>query len=217
LTLNSSQWAEPLLTLQNGNPFLIACNVGSGQFYFSAVSLSTDETNFTQHALFPAALIRMAEFSQPTSALSYFLGREEAIVLRNISMDSEETFRVRNVSDNYEFIPEHRNAGNQIEIFVHHALSQAGNYLLTRSASDVQPLAFNYDRAESNNSTISVDDFSQKLSDLNFTNWSVLQADMETIAADAAAIDQSHTYWLSLIIWALIFLAIEILLIKFWR
>ena len=217
LTLTSSQWAEPLLTLQNGNPFLISSNVGSGQFYFSAVSLSTDETNFTQHALFPATLIRMAEFSQPTSALSYFLGREEAIVLRNISMASEETFRLKSVSGDSELIPEHQNAGNQIEVFVHRALSQAGNYVLTRAANDVQPLAFNFDRAESENATIPVDDFTQKLSDQNFTNWSVLQADMETISADAAAIDQSHTYWLSLIIWALIFLAIEILLIKFWR
>ena len=124
---------------------------------------------------------------------------------------------MKSVTGDSELIPEHQNAGNQIEVFVHHALSQAGNYVLTRAANDVQPLSFNFDRAESKNATISVADFSQKLSDQNFTNWSVLQADMETISADATAIDQSHTYWLSLIIWALIYLAIEILLIKFWR
>jgi hypothetical protein len=217
LALTSSQWAEPLLTLQNGNPFLISSSVGSGQFYFSSVSLSTDETNFTQHALFPATLIRIAEFSQPTSQLSYFLGREEAIVLRNVAMASDETFRLKNILGVSELIPEHRNAGNQIEVFVHKTITQAGNYILSRAGADVEPLAFNYDRAESQNATLSMDEFQLKISDQQFTNWSVLETDMETIAAEADAIDQSHTYWQSLIVWALIFLAIEILLIKFWR
>jgi hypothetical protein len=206
-----------LLTLQNSSPFLISSNVGNGRFYFSSVSLSIDETNFTQHALFPATLIRMAEFSQPTARLSYTLGREEAIELRNVSMETEETFRIQSVNGAMEIIPEHRNAGNQIEVFVHSDLTQAGNFLLTRAGNAIRPLAFNFDRAESHNETISIEEFEQKISDQNLTNWSVLETDLESIGAEANAIDGSHKYWLSLIIWALIFLAIEILLIKFWR
>ena len=217
VTLSSDQWAEPLLTLQNSNPFLISSNVGNGRFYFSSVSLSIDETNFTQHALFPATLIRMAEFSQPTSRLSYMLGREEAIELRNVAMESEETFRIQSINGDMEIIPEHRNAGNQIEVFAHSDLTQAGNFLLTRAGNAIRPLAFNFDRAESHNETISIEEFEQKISDQNLTNWSVLETELESIGAEANAIEGSHKYWLSLIIWALIFLAIEILLIKFWR
>jgi hypothetical protein len=217
LVLASGQWAEPMLTLQNGSPFLISASIGHGRLYFSSVSLSTDETNFTQHAFFPASLIRMAEYSQPTSQLSYVLGREEAIVLRNIQLQGEETFRLQNIVTNSEIIPEHRNAGNQVEVFVHGDLGIAGNYLLNWGANAVQPLAFNFDRAESYNATLAINAFRDKITERQFSNWSILEGDTETVSAGAEAIDDSHKFWLSLIVWALIFLAIEILLIKFWR
>jgi hypothetical protein len=217
LALSSGQWAEPMLTLQNGSPFLVSSSIGHGRLYFSCVSLSTDETNFTQHAFFPASLIRMAEYSQPTAQLSYTLGREEAIVLRNIQLAGEETFRLQNISTNSEVIPEHRNAGNQVEVFVHSDLGVAGNYTLRWGTNTVEPLAFNYDRAESYNLTMAVDAFKEKIADLQFANWSVLEGDIESVSAGASSIDDTHKYWLSLIVWALIFLAIEILLIKFWR
>jgi hypothetical protein len=217
LALSSAQWAEPMLSLQNGSPFLVSSAIGHGRLYFACVSLSTDETNFTQHAFFPATLIRMAEFSQPTSELSYTLGREEAIILRNMQLQGEETFRLQHLATNSEVIPEHRNAGNQVEVFVHSDLAQAGNYLLNWGSTAVQPLAFNYSRTESYNETMAVDLFKEKIADKQFGNWSVLEGDMESVSAGATAIDETHKYWLTLLVWALTFLAIEILLIKFWR
>jgi hypothetical protein len=64
---------------------------------------------------------------------------------------------------------------------------------------------------------MAVDLFKEKIADKQFGNWSVLEGDMESVSAGASAIDDTHKYWLSLIVWSLIFLAIEILLIKFWR
>lgn len=217
LGVSSSGLAEPMLTLQNGNPFLISATIGHGRFYFSCVSLSTTETNFTQHAFFPATLVRIAEFSQPSAQLSYTLGREEAIVLRNIQLQGDETFRLTNVLTNSEVIPEHRNAGNQVEVFVHSDLEQAGNYLLKSGDNALQPLSFNYNRIESYNETMAVEAFMDQLKQRNFTNWSVLEGDTEAVGAGATTIEKGQKFWLSLIVWALIFLAIEILLIKFWR
>jgi hypothetical protein len=217
LSLTSGQWAEPMLTMQNGNPFMVSSSVGHGRVYFTSVSLSIEETNFTQHALFPATLVRLAEFSQPSTQLSYTLGREEAIVLRNLEMPGEETFRLQNIVTSAEIIPEHRNAGNQVEVFVHNDLRDAGNYLLNWGTNAVQSIAFNYDRTESYNETMAVDDFAEQLNEQQFSNWSVLEGDLETVSAGAATLENGHKYWLSLVVWALIFLAIEILLIKFWR
>jgi hypothetical protein len=159
----------------------------------------------------------MAEYSQPSSELSYTLGREEAIILRNIQLQGEETFRIQNIVSNAEVIPEHRNAGNQVEIFVHSDLSAAGNYTLNWGGNAIQPLAFNFNRAESYNETMAINTFKEKLAEQRFSNWSLLEGDLETVSAGAGSIDDSHKYWLSLLVWALIFLAIEILLIKFWR
>lgn len=217
LTLSTAQFAEPMLTLQNGSSFLVSASIGHGRLYFSCVSLALEETNFTQHAFFPATLVRMAEFSQPTAQLSYVLGGEEAIVLRNIQMNGEETFRLANLLTNSEVIPEHRNAGNQVEVYVRSDLGTAGNYMLNWGSNAVQPLAFNYNRTESYNKTMDITSFTDQLKSLGLTNWSVLAGDIESVALGAATIEDGQKFWLSLIVWSLIFLAFEILLIKFWR
>jgi hypothetical protein len=64
---------------------------------------------------------------------------------------------------------------------------------------------------------MAINTFKEKLAEQRFSNWSLLEGDLETVSAGAGSIDDSHKYWLSLLVWALIFLAIEILLIKFWR
>jgi Aerotolerance regulator N-terminal len=217
LTISSTAGSEPMLTLQNGSPFLTSASMGNGRLYISCVSLSPEETNFTQHAFFPATLVRMAEYSQPNAQLSYFLGDERAIVLRNVQLEGDDTFRLTGVSNGLEVIPEHRNAGNQIEVFVHSDLQEAGNYVLNRGNVAIRPLSFNYNRKESYNETLSVDAFEEQLQTKQFNNWSVLEGDTEAVAAGATLLEDGQKYWLSLIVWALIFLAIEILLIKFWR
>lgn len=217
VSLTSSALAEPMMTLQTGSPFMLSGRADLGRIYLIAASLNTDESNFIRHAFFPATLVRMAEFSQPSQQLAYVLGSNEAVVLRNLTMEGEQTFRLKHIDLGAEVIPEHRNAAGQVEIFVHGDLQQAGNYMLSWGDTGVQPLAFNYNRAESYNETIAVDAFGEKLQELQFANWSMLEGDGETVASQASRIEDGKKYWLTLIMWALIFLAIEILLIKFWR
>lgn len=217
LVLSSASKAEPMMTLQSGSPFLISARADHGRVYVVAVSLNTAESNFIQHAFFPATLVRMAEFSQPTNRLAYTLGTKEAIVLRNVNMPGEETFRLKNIATQVEVIPEHRNVAGEVEIYVHDDMQDAGNYLLSWGSTGVYPLAFNYDRTESYNATLAVTAFEEQLNNRQFTNWSTLQGDTERVAAGASTIEEGKKYWLSLIVWALIFLAMEVLLIKFWR
>jgi hypothetical protein len=216
LNISAGSTAEPMMRFQDGSPFMVSGKVELGRVYFVSVSLNTDESNFIRHAFFPAALIRMAEYSQPTQPLAYTLGADETITLRNATAQGDQTYHLRNIVTQSEIIPEHRFVAGQVELFVHD-MQDAGNYALEWGADPVSPLAFNYNRAESYNAVMSVDDFSAKLSELNLANWSVLSGDTEAVAAEATQLEEGTKYWLTLIIWALTFLAIEVLLIKFWR
>lgn len=217
LGLASRSTAEPMMTLQNGLPFMISSTIGQGHAYMSAVSLDTEESNFIHHAFFPASLLRMAEFSQPSYPLYYILGKEQAVVLRNLTIGGEETFRLHNVLSGEEFIPEHRNAGANTEVYVHHALNVAGNYALLKGETNVAALAFDYDRKESDTKSISTTELQSKLEQQGLSNWSLLDQSVESIAASAGELNEGKKYWWSLIVAALVFLAIEVLLIKFWR
>lgn len=217
MNLATRSAAEPMLMLENGNPFMVSAKVGRGHVYFSAVSLNTEASNFIRHAFFPASLLRIAEFSQPMGRLYYSLGGEEVVEVRNFSMANEETFRLRNVQGGQEFIPDHRNAGGSVEIYIHGDMNQAGNYELSSGGKVMEAVSFNYNRAESDNRAFSLDEFRAQLDERGWPNWSVQEGEAESIAAGADELREGKKYWLSMIVWALIFLAIEILLIKFWR
>lgn len=208
---------EPMLTLQDGHLFLASAAIGAGRLYVCAAPLRAEDSNFIRHSFFPASLLRMAEFSQSSAPLAYTTGTTEAIVLRNLQMPGESTFRLRNPKGGDEVIPEHRNAGGNVEIFVKDAQLQAGNYELLSGDSLVEVLSFNYPRRESDTEVADVAGLITFANSQGWSNWSVLDGSLDTIARSATEMESGKKYWYSMIVWALIFLAIEILLIKFWR
>jgi len=48
-------------------------------------------------------------------------------------------------------------------------------------------------------------------------NVQILSAGTENLSQKVAELNKGKTYWKSFIIWTLIFLALEILILKFWR
>ena len=217
ITYPSRSTSEPMMVMQSGSPFMLSNVVGAGRAYLTAVSLGTAESNFISHAFFPASLLRMAEFSQPASQLAYTLGKEQAIVIRNVSMGSEETFRLRDKNSGVEFIPDHRNVGGNTELYVHADMHTASNFDLTQGEKQIDVLSFNFDRAESDTRSFTAEAIRQAIDEQGWTNWSVLDGTVESIAASADELNDGKKYWFSMIVAALIFLGIEILLIKFWR
>ncbi len=213
----SRSTTEPMMVMQSGSPFMISNVVGSGRAYLTATSLRSEESNFISHAFFPASLLRIAEFSQPATQLAYTLGKEQAIIIRNVSMGSEETFRLREQNSGVEFIPEHRNAGGNTELYVHADMHTAGNFDLTQGEKQIDVLSFNFDRAESDTRSFTADAIREVIDELGWSNWSVLDGTVESIAASADELKDGKKYWFSLIVAALVFLGVEILLIKFWR
>lgn len=217
ISLPSRSTTELMMTMQNGFPFMVSTSQGLGRVYLTSVSLSTEESNFIHHAFFPASLVRIAEFSQPTNPLYYVLGKEQAVILRNLNLNGEETLRLKNVQTGDEFIPEHRNAGANTEVFVHNSLSIAGDYSLDQSEKQVAALAFNYDRRESDTQSLSVDEMRNEIKEVGLANWNILDSSLEKIAVGVDELSHGKKYWWSLIVLALIFLAAEVLLIKFWK
>ncbi|MFM7814949.1 MAG: BatA domain-containing protein, partial [Flavobacteriales bacterium] len=118
--------AEPLLRLQNGAPLIVVKKIGAGNAYATTVSLQDTESDLAKHAFFPATLIRAAEFSQHVAPLSYTLGQPMAIELPNHVTSSDAAYKLIHSSTRSELIPEHRNVGGKVELFVPKDLNEAG-------------------------------------------------------------------------------------------
>lgn len=208
--------SEPIMTLLGGEPFITSCNHGGGRIYTSAVSLKREDSNFITHSFFPMLTLRIAEFSQNSDAMSYTLGNEQAILLRNFTVSNEETFRLSK-KDIQEIIPEHRSIGGNSEIFLHGDIAAAGCYDLYLGDSLVNTIALNYSRQESKLNYSEPSVIQNELTESGIEKLNVIQADTQTMANYADELDNGKKLWLTMIVWALIFLAIEILLIKYWR
>lgn len=217
LTTQQQSFANTMLQLQGGSPFMISSVSGNGRVYFSAVSPDPAESNFTQHAFFPAILLRVAEYSQSVQPLYYNIGQSEVAEIRNLNISGDGTFKLRNTKDGSEFIPGHRSAAGNTSIYFNDEIKTAGNYLLSLGDSTVSAISLNYNKLESQTAVLPLSDVSEILNNRGFTNWNILENSSESIGAGTAQIAQGKQYWLTMIVWALIFLAIEILLIKYWR
>ena len=215
-TPDSRSGEQRLLDLQNGQPFFSRIPRGEGHLYWIASPLSPAGGSFAQHAFFVTSALRMAEFSQPSSPLYYTIGAESAITLRNQQAPGDQVFRMQHAGNNLEFLPENRRVASSTELFPRQQELVAGNYHITLGAEKVGVASFNYSRSESALDTYSKGGFREALDAANLGAFSILDGDLETLRKQVAELDSGFQMWYSFIILALIFLAIEILLIKFW-
>jgi hypothetical protein len=81
--------------------------------------------------------------------------------------------------------------------------------------SIVDVVAFNFDRNESDMSAYSSDEINELIKESNNVSFSVIDADADSIGKFANELDGGKKMWYTMLMWALIFLAIEILLIKY--
>lgn len=208
---------EILLALQNGVPFLSRKAVGQGQFYWCAAPLAPSASTFAQHAFFVTSALRIAEFSQPAPPLYATIGNESAITLRNIDEASDQPYRMVHAATGMEFLPESRRISGSTELFPRQDILEAGNYRITLNGQAVGTASYNFPRNESELETIAPDALRATLDAAGLPQISVLNAGLETLQKQVNSLDAGFQLWYSFIILALIFLALEVLLIKFWR
>jgi hypothetical protein len=217
ITMPTNGVGEPLMTFRDGSPMLVNASVGRGRLILSAVTLEASQSNFIRHAFFPATLIRVAEFSQPVYPLAHILGSRSGIQIRAQAIGGDATYKLKSAEDSTEIIPEHRNAEGGIEIFPPSELTNAGNYFLLSGNSTLAGISFNYNRNESDAEKMNASELLEAINAEGWQNWGVLESDAQTLLSSQDQLDDSKKYWYSMIVWSLIFLAIEILLIKFWK
>ena len=206
---------EVLMKLENDDSFLSVFEHGKGKVYLSAVPLMNTFSNLQKHALFVPIMYKAATYSQPQLPLYYTINKDVLIEIPNTDISGENTFHLKNTER--DVIPEHRVRDNKTIIFVHDQIKTAGNYLLNAGDAVNEGIAFNYDRSESNTSCYTPEDMEALISKNKLNNIKVLNASVIDIGKTISEINQGKKLWKLCIILTLLFLAIEILLLRFWK
>lgn len=221
LGTTSSRGEEKLLTYRDGSTFLGKFKSGQGILYLCAAPLNTDVNNLANSGeIFIPMLYKMAISSARKRPIAYTIGRDESIESENSVKGGESVYKMRGgnketgaVSE--EFIPQQRIVTSKVFLGLQNQIIEAGFYdLFLNADSTLAKFAFNYDRRESDLKYLNADQLKEKAG----KNISVLtdnaSASLEEVVSDRS---KGVVLWKWCIVIALAALALEVLLLRFWK
>jgi hypothetical protein len=125
--------------------------------------------------------------------------------------------KIVSATDDYEFIPGQQNLNKKLNLRVYNQVKKAGHYKLMNNEEVLKGLGFNYNRKESAMSIAGPPELENLISRYSLENVEIL-ADKGLPLSDAIKdMNQGTLLWKLFIILALVFLAIEVVLLRFWR
>jgi hypothetical protein len=220
---------EHILSYRDGSALMAKYGQGAGALYFSAAPLSEQVSDLVRNGeIFVPMLFKMAIAGAKGRQIAYTIGKDEVLEAKHqVAASGESIYKLRRSADReaantaaapseqQEFIPEQRILGSKVLLTPGKQVNDAGWYKLhLQGDSTLAEYAFNFDRKES---------------DLSYRNDEALAeglpANMKIIAENAEAnfsqvVDEQErgiVLWRWCVIFALLFLALEVLFLRLWK
>ena len=205
---------EVLLRYRDGSAAIAKFNIDQGNVYLSSAPLDVKENNLALNAeVFIPMLYKMAISTGRRRPVAYVIGSDEVIETPRRQATAELVYKLKGPEG--EFIPEQRIIGNRIFLGVGNQVPAAGYYdLLLQGEEGIDAFAFNYDRRES-----AMDYFApDELQELMGSGVNLMDASNEAAFANRIEENEQGTSLWRYFIWAaLLFLLLEVLLLRFWK
>ncbi|MBL0342553.1 MAG: hypothetical protein IPP71_17615 [Bacteroidetes bacterium] len=214
---NTVSSGEKLIQLRSGAPILSRFLKGKGEVYLFAVSFSGNMSNFARHAIFVPVVYRMALLSERTGKKAYFIGSDDRIELPSTTIAGDEVFHLINEKSNFDIIPGHRTTGTGTVISINNQVTSAANYDLKLRNEVVAIASFNYNREESLLKFKSDAQLKSEIETLRLKNLKIIDSGDVELTHQFSAINEGTRLWKYCIMLVLLFLAFEVLLLKFWK
>lgn len=203
---------ESILSLPGRKLFFAKYGVGNGSVFLSATGLNATDGNFARHPVFVPLMYRVALSGGSESSLYHYLGSENVLSGKKIALGKNQTLKLS--ANNFESIPEIRQADGKTLIYTADQIRNAGFYNLNLADSTLAVYAFNSGRTESDMHYLrktELNDLAEK------SNLKVFDTDQDAVKITAGTDKIGQTLWKLCLVLSLIFIAAEILLIRFFN
>ncbi len=209
----SNAGEEVLLSMRGGNSFMGKYNVEQGKLYLMAAPLDNDVCNLPSHSIFVPMIFKTALLGGDVKRHDYVIGEDEFVETTFKRASAENVLKMKGPSD--EFIPGQKAIGSKLLLSMNNQLKESGFYNVYEIATE--PLAhfgFNYSRKESKLDYFTPDDLTTKFSGENIAVLDNADANLTSLIG---TYDRGQQLWKWCLIFTLIFLAIEMLLLRLWK
>ncbi|MEM8583859.1 MAG: BatA domain-containing protein [Bacteroidota bacterium] len=214
LNRQSSRPAETLMRYRDGQIALAKYRLDLGHLYLCAAPLDEAVNNLGLNAeVFVPMLYKMAISAGQQRPEAYVIGQDQLIETSRRQASAERVFRLR--GDNGEFIPEQRIVGQRIFLSINEQLEESGLYeLLLDNDTPLDLFAFNYNRAESDLSYLS----ESEIEGLTAGRANIIDGqNAAELIGTIQTNNEGKPLWQYFIWGVLIFLLVEVILLRFWK
>ena len=186
-----------MLTFEDGKPFLLQ----KQQLFFFTAAIGSENSNFTNSPLIVPTIFGIGKSSYKLPKLYYNLSQKSELDLK-YSLKNEEVVKI--TRENKTFIPYQNKQNSKLKIILEDLPIKAGHYALHEKSDTLQYLSFNYDRNESELEYPKIQNFS------SYEVFNSIKSALESLKSGVNV----NELWKWFVIFALIFLAFEMLILK---
>lgn len=205
---------DVLLKLKNNSPILSLFNNQQGKLYILATPLEPRYTDFNRHAIFVPVLYKMAFNSIAESERLAFSLQEDVAAIEIDEKERENVFSLE--SKGLKVIPAQRVSGRKLIMDIPRDELKAGFYDLKLKDQTVKVIAFNNGKQESKMEVFSPDEIKKAFAGMKNVHVYNVESDEDFLTT----FKNEHVgipLWKYCLILCLVFLMLEILLIRYFK
>lgn len=210
---NRPSGIEQLLSTRDGQSVLALFQRGKGKVYFFSIHPGLEHSGLSRHFLFPSTLLQIGFRSMPGQSIYYRIGCDWIVPI-DLDLPGKEEIMELN-SESGVYIPELVSRENKRFLQLSSNLQQAGNYdLRKRGETEVlQSLSLNFERLESGTMQLSNDELLALVPPGLKSN--IIDVQTDSLSKTIRELDSGTQLWKLAVILALLFVSIEILLLRY--
>ncbi|MBT8262365.1 MAG: BatA domain-containing protein [Bacteroidia bacterium] len=192
--------ATAALRFEDSKPFILQ----SGNVYLSTAPLNVENSNFQSSPLIVPTFYNMAIRSLPLSELYYELGRQNTFAIP-VNLTQDEILQLKDSVST--FIPLQQSKANQVIITTTDKPGKSGNFSVENDGEFIEAISYNYSRIESRLQYLEAENWE------NARSYNTVASMFDTIAEENAI----RSFWKWFVIFAVVFLILELLVLKFYK
>jgi hypothetical protein len=197
-TINTPESA--ILSFEDNKPFLVQ----SKNTFVFATSLSSENSNFIDSPLIVPTLYNIGRQSLKLPKLYYTVGDENVFDV-NTTMQQDAILKLK--FGESEIIPQQQTLSNKVSIVTKEVPEIAQTYAITKNDEIIEHISFNYNRSESD----------LNYHDLSLVKHASLSSSLPQILTNIKSDANMNALWKWFVIFALLFLIIEMLILKYFK
>ncbi|MDR6301041.1 BatA domain-containing protein [Mesonia maritima] len=195
---NFQHTGNNILSYNNGSAFLAEKN---NTYIFSA-AINKENSNFKNSPLIAPTFYNMAKQSLQLPKLYFSMEKTNTFDVP-VNLANDRVLKIENAEES--FIPRQQKFTNKVQITTNELPEKAGQFSVINENDTLQKLSFNFNRNESDLNFSQLDSFK------NIT----VSNDIASYFSEQRSKNEIDQLWKWFVIFALLFLAIEMLLLKF--